>query len=362
MTATGASQRFPRAFTLLEMVLAIALSSAVLYLLTTAIEMYLVREDAARAQVESCQVARAILDQIAADLKSLQNPPEKLAANQPASSGQNAASDQSSGGAQASGSFSATAEGGGMANSAAGDESLAGQTTQAMPLYGDSQVLRIDCGPRQSWTRVTREVAPGEAAGRDALPRTVRYFVGDGKIVDAASEAARGVATVPLRDQRGLSRESIPTAALDSDAEPGSLETLGDAADFELLAPEIVELSFLYYLGEETYDTWMAGEQTTPPDGVEVSVKVLQMTVEEASSTDVQRRFRDGRFSETDVVEFRRFVRLRPALQVDQRQALLFPSGAQQGQNRGGGGGAGQGTGGSAGGGGGQGAPGGGPS
>ncbi|MCC6494609.1 MAG: prepilin-type N-terminal cleavage/methylation domain-containing protein, partial [Pirellulales bacterium] len=58
----------PRAFTLIEVVLAVALSTVVIYLLTTAVQLYLLRVDSGRSRVESAQLARTLLDRIAADL------------------------------------------------------------------------------------------------------------------------------------------------------------------------------------------------------------------------------------------------------------------------------------------------------
>ena len=58
-----------RGFTLLEIVLAIGLSGAVIGLLTTAIDQYLVRVDASRSQVESAQLARTLLSLIADDIR-----------------------------------------------------------------------------------------------------------------------------------------------------------------------------------------------------------------------------------------------------------------------------------------------------
>ena len=60
-----------RAFTLMEIVLAIALTSVVMYLLMTAVELYMIRVDSSRGRVESAQLARTILDQMAADLAAL---------------------------------------------------------------------------------------------------------------------------------------------------------------------------------------------------------------------------------------------------------------------------------------------------
>jgi prepilin-type N-terminal cleavage/methylation domain-containing protein len=60
--------QYRQGFTLIEVVLAIGLSAMVVYLLSTATELYLANVDASRGRVESAQLARTLLDQIAADL------------------------------------------------------------------------------------------------------------------------------------------------------------------------------------------------------------------------------------------------------------------------------------------------------
>ncbi|HMO86480.1 MAG TPA: hypothetical protein PKC18_16335, partial [Lacipirellulaceae bacterium] len=66
-------------FTLFEVVLAIGLSAMVVYLLTTAMELYLVNVDASRGRVESAQLARTLLDQMAADLLAARGAPPPAA-------------------------------------------------------------------------------------------------------------------------------------------------------------------------------------------------------------------------------------------------------------------------------------------
>ena len=59
-----------RAFTLLEVILAISLTGVVLVLLTTALELLLTRVESSRSRVESSQVARGVLNRIAGDLRA----------------------------------------------------------------------------------------------------------------------------------------------------------------------------------------------------------------------------------------------------------------------------------------------------
>ena len=63
------SSRRP-AFTLFELILAIALSATLLVLIGTAINLYLLRVDASRTEVEQSQLARNVLAMIAADIRA----------------------------------------------------------------------------------------------------------------------------------------------------------------------------------------------------------------------------------------------------------------------------------------------------
>ena len=58
------------AFTLFELILAIALSATLLALIGTAVNLYLVRMDSGRTRVEEAQLARSILSTIAADVRA----------------------------------------------------------------------------------------------------------------------------------------------------------------------------------------------------------------------------------------------------------------------------------------------------
>src|SRR5262245_17533555 len=58
------------AFTLFELILAIALAAVLLTLIGTAINLYLVRVDAGRARVEEAQLARNVLTMIASDVRA----------------------------------------------------------------------------------------------------------------------------------------------------------------------------------------------------------------------------------------------------------------------------------------------------
>src|SRR3954468_8310980 len=58
------------AFTLFELILAVALSAILLTLVGTAINLYLMRIDADRTRVEEAQLARSVLSMIADDIRA----------------------------------------------------------------------------------------------------------------------------------------------------------------------------------------------------------------------------------------------------------------------------------------------------
>ncbi len=63
------AKRKPGGFTLLEVVLALALAALVLYTLTLAVGLHLRMADAGRTDVEEAALARALLRRIADDLR-----------------------------------------------------------------------------------------------------------------------------------------------------------------------------------------------------------------------------------------------------------------------------------------------------
>jgi len=335
-----------RGFTLMEIVLSIALMSVVMYLLTTAIEMFMIRIESSRGRVESAQVARTLLDRMAADLVAT-----RLYAP-PSSAGGQSGGEQSGGGSQTgagqtgaggTGGSPPAASGstGGASAAAAGDDLLTQSDVHG--IYGTIDQIRIDRTAIANWERASRRVEPEEAASTADMPVTVRYYVVEGDRLTSAGLAQRGV---PEDDRRststaGLYRSTRPTASLAEGADPLDESAEADA-DAELLAPEVVKLELQYFDGTDLADTWDAYEAGGLPAGVEIRLTVYEPRLEPGVDEEAADRASSSRFRENELVEYRRFVRI-PSISPQQPAEALLPAGesGEDGEQRGGQGGSG---------------------
>lgn len=293
-------------FTLLEVVLAIGLCGAVMALLTTAIDLYLVRVDTSRTQVETAQLARALLNQIADDLRAVRY------------------------------SAAATANGsvpGGMGQGATGTQSQSGSTTLASGttadrgIYGTLTELRIDRSAKPGWRQVA---VPSTQLSVDAdphdMPQTVEYFFVEGRVMPRAKFAAGGVVLeTSLEGYTGLYRRLIPTSAVaigGGTATSGG--TIGGQETAELLAPEVVQIAFTYSDGSQWYEEWDSSVQQSLPVAVQITVSLFNDVLGDKRSErtlDEETRRRDP----SRHVEHKLVVRIP---QIDEPQQLSGPAGA----------------------------------
>jgi len=271
-----------RGFTLLEMILAIGLAGAVLGLLTTAINLYLVRVDASRTQVESAQLARTLLHQIANDLR---------AARYDSPSASSGADTESS-------------------------EGFSEDASSIQGIFGTTTELRIDRAATWQWERqhqltdATNQVPTAEV-DQSLMPQTVRYFLGEGKELLADKLAAVGVGTRPLGSgYAGLFRERISTAAWQANtATSDSLSTGSRSENAELIAPEVVDIAFAYFDGEQLLDEWDSSLQQELPAAVEIRLTLLEEPFEQAAERTPGDRD-ELRRSKKNLVEYRLLVKL----------------------------------------------------
>jgi type II secretory pathway pseudopilin PulG len=303
------------AFTLIEVVLTIGLCGAVMALLTTAIDLYLVRVDTSRTQVETAQLARALLTHIADDLRATRF--SSSTGSGGSSTGTDAGqSTDSSGGGGDSGSSSTA-----LATVAATDLGISGTMTE----------LRIDRAAHRGWRQVA---VPSTQLLSDAdpedMPQTVEYFFVEGRVMKSAEFAAGGVSVdAPLEGYTGLYRRQTPTASITTTSTGATSNGTVESAD--LLAPEVVQISFMYSDGSQWFEEWDSSVQQALPVAVEIKVSLFCDVLSDKPSQrklDEEARRRDP----TRWVEHRLLVRIP---QIDEPQQLSAPASAgfqQQGQ------------------------------
>jgi type II secretory pathway pseudopilin PulG len=354
-----------RGFTLIEVVLAIGLTAMVVFLLTTATELYLANVDASRTRVETAQLARTLLDQIANDLANVRvSPPASQSSSGggfSAGGGDQPGGSQPGGGAPGAGSPGAGAPGSGdssgsgtpggasggtpggaMGSGAPGGIGLGGGTSSPggsmiaagskEGVYGNAEQIRIDRLPYANWERATREVELQEASSRADLPMSVRYFFVDQDPVRSQALAQKGVAReISPTSVGGLYRETVATASLPPDDPPlPTGESARVGAHVELLAPEVVAFQLTYFDGTDLVEEWDSLVDRGLPRGVEILLTIAEPRFDPRPSEDEQQRLADGRYTETELVEYRRFVRL-PLVAPSAGAQPLLPAGGQGG-------------------------------
>ena len=266
-----------RGFTLFEVVLAVGITSAVLAILTTAIELFMVRVDTSRSRVESAQLARTLLTMIADDLQA----------------------------ARYSASPTASAEG----ETAAPTNSLENNDTQAMGIFGNETEQQIQRGAPWRWERLTRDLELDSSTLPDEMPQTVRYFLKDGSELLTDKFAASGVSENPMTNgYAGFYREQNVSSLQSTTSDTFSSFTQEQTAA-ELLAPEVVEIHFAYFDGEELLQQWDSTLSKGLPKAVEIRIKLLEEPFETAmaSQRDDRKELRDN---PENIKEYRLLVRL----------------------------------------------------
>jgi uncharacterized membrane protein YgcG len=312
------------AFTLFELILAIALSGVLLALIGAAINLYLMRVDASRDRVEEAQLARSILSMIADDLRAtaIYQPQDVSSVQQLMSesasfdvdsideerddSSPSLGGTSSPGGAGTAGTVGGAGSSSGLGGNSGSGSGGGGATTQIadsdMPLglngtlaemYVD--VARLPTGdelfntltgytnaPMAMQTNNAMAATMGMMWGSTPSPsdlKTIRYFVRDGDRTNLTGMAATSLAPELQMRAGGLVRQVIPRPARIY------AEQTGDTAILQggqvLVAPEVMNIEFRYFDGQQIVDTWDMAEEPSLPVAIEVTIWLT--SVKEAS-------------------------------------------------------------------------------
>ncbi len=231
------------AFTLLEVILALALSVLLIAAVGTAIHVHLRLLNSGRTRVEEAQLARALLGQIANDLRGAV-PYNPMAAEEmvPELPDEEDLLQQAADAGYDIGSVAADQ----IADVADQAEDLADSAVPpSIPgLYGNSTELLVDT------SRLPRlDQYDAEWADRLSDVKTVAYYIDD-----------------------GLMRRELDRATTAWAAEQGQLGDLELAS--QPIAPEVVAIEFRYYDGAEWVDVWDTAERAGLPMAVEIAIAI----------------------------------------------------------------------------------------
>ena len=317
-----------RAFTLLEVVLAIGLTSIVIGLVMTAVEVYLFRSDAGRTEAETAQLARTLLERMAQDLRASRFAP-------PTASPQSSSSTQpSDGDSDPSDGTSSTESAADPGASDSGIESTPAGQSRPPGIVGSETELRIDRTASWHWRHqgevettesIHRKTEPEDVVLTTDGPETIRYFLGDGDILDPERLAAQGIRPSADRKVTGLYREVAATCTTLQDASMSALAASAPAgpaardplpgSNLQLLAPEVVDLQLAYSLDGEWLDSWDSYAQGRLPQAVEIRLTLLKHPTQfESPPGSANHRLSQSRGSRKpapeELVEYRRVVHL----------------------------------------------------
>jgi hypothetical protein len=255
------------AYTLLEVILALALTTVILGLVGMAMHIHLSVADKSRGQVEEAQLARTLLQHIAEDLRN----------SIPFSPTASSSSAQPSGGTSSSGSGSLT---GSSASILPGSQAASGSSTTSdsgtmIPsgIYGTAQCLQMDTSRRVRPVGMPKPIS-GDTANYIPLSdvKTVTYSLGD---PGAATPSEQGGASSAA--QSGLYRREVDRMVYVSAMQQGQADILTQAT--ASLAPEVVNVQFTYYDGTTTYDQWDSNTEGKLPIAIKVAIMIRRAVV-----------------------------------------------------------------------------------
>jgi type II secretory pathway pseudopilin PulG len=314
-------QRSPRgaapAFTLLELLLALALSALVFVAIAMAIDLHLRVIDTGRTEIEESQLARAVLRRMADDLRgAVQHQVIDFSTLEGLSSDalsglQNLASEDDFVGTDLDpNGLGEELLGGGMQSSSSSQDISQSAAPPPIPgIYGNQYELQIDVSRLPRADEFSGVMTLGIGASPVQLPtdiKTVSYFIRPPEMGrDNNFSMTRGGFSDEAR-LGGLVRREIDRAAGLMAAQNGAsalLEELGD-----VIAPEVTHLEFRYFDGTQWLMEWYSDQMGGLPVAVEIA---LAVTPQKFLETDEDSPFAaSGEDLFTGEVVYRMVVRL----------------------------------------------------
>jgi len=263
-----------RAYTLLEVLLALALTAVVLMIIATGIGVQLRALSASRARVERAQLARVLLHQMADDLRGALTPDNGGAGAPQTQTSTSAAealgassdsSDQTLSGSSGDGtSEQNAAQAESDSDAAAADTTLAG-------VYGQLDWLRVDVV--RAIRSDSSSSASGSASGSTATSESTRQLKTIVYYVVTADEAAASAASTDTEKQPGggLVRRELTRSVAAWAAQQGSLAYVDPSVSpMGTEVADVTAVEFRYYNGSDWVESWDTATAGSLPAAVEI--------------------------------------------------------------------------------------------
>lgn len=290
--ATGIARfrrpRSARGFTLLELLIALALSLLLLAAVYGAIHLYWRLQTVGQAEVELGQLQRSIIRQMELDVGSViffEPEAEEDEATSEDSLSLEAESTEDSGSSSDSSGGTETASGSDDTGVAEVDAAAAYVST-SMGIVGDSQTLVLHI------SRPTRDLSYAALSSIESVgsrvsdARSVTYFLaapGGTGLAGSVQPAADfdAVNNSLLAAESGLARLEGDRMAIEFADVALDTETLGSAA--RIIAPEVVALEFQYFDGAAWQTSWDSTVYGRLPQAIEVSLGIVDRVAAQQS-------------------------------------------------------------------------------
>ncbi|MED5446782.1 MAG: prepilin-type N-terminal cleavage/methylation domain-containing protein [Planctomycetota bacterium] len=275
-------------FTLIEVLVAVAMALLLMTAVYSAIDMHWRYESAGQMELQRGQVARAVYAQLSMDIRSVQ-----FAAPDPEEA------------AELEDDEAATEDEDGEDLADIDADDLL--QTQSLGVFGTSTRLTLHVNkpvPPRLFSRVGGDDEENDLVLMESEQRSVTWFLADlgggdlegqaaARFVDDPAMIAAGLVDndSALDGPLGLARSEVDRLSGDIDAPAETDSTLADVAEF--LAPEIDSLVFRYFDGVDWQDEWDSEALGAIPTAIEITIgfvppspdDILQATASDAIPT-----------------------------------------------------------------------------
>ena len=290
-----------RGFTLMEIILAIGLMLLLVVAVSEAIRTYTTLSTLGREEVEQAQIGRAVLQQIARDIRNVmftEIPEEDLPIDD-------------------LGGEEVVAE-----DDIAPDDLSSDATAEPLPtgIIGTSTELTIFVRqPDRRMEYVSREemLSPKD---RVSDARLLQYFLAQSGGDGVSGEFARlSLGAGVVKDVVGLARMEGDQAILADALDQNQIDMQVECC--QLLAREVIALEFAYYSGDQWLEEWDSEAENKLPRAIEIKISV-QLQPEEDRSRFERAEPREEK--ERFIRQYRRIVRIPvvPPVEIEDEEEL----------------------------------------
>jgi hypothetical protein len=282
-------RRSRAAFTLIEVILAVGLSTLLILCIASAIDLYRRMTTAATDDMSETRLVRAVFAKLEVDLRDVV-PPQPIAATATTTAGSSSSS--SSSGSSSSGSKSGSSSGSSSSSSSSSSSTQSAQGTDPLQyvysrsvfgLYGDANSLVLNtltphplplAAQQQTGAQSasqTSNAGPSQIAGVHGDMKVVAYFVLGGPQSPILAAGGSGQMTPDGKEiTAGLARVEGERTAIGYAIETGSTSSLRA----RVVAPEIESIGFRYFDGTTWQTSWSGATLQSLPQAVEITISV----------------------------------------------------------------------------------------